>query len=379
MVGHRQLVTLLVESSSLFYGQFAETIASLECKASFWPDDTAQRRPWGNSKTSELLGNHFVEPFSISCTTCQARLRVRDASAIGQILACPKCGSMVMIQAPDSAGAAPVDTQPSEDILPGKPVVKVDSDGISDSDSSSSNPTPTSPTDPAVSEAATPSLPTGAPRPTRKFRFREDFEASDEAVRARSTTRAARPVPPPQRQAKNVAPPSEDQLPPAGPAVPPEATISPETARYPQWLILGAAAVLGIVLALIVVGIVASRAARNGIEQTPVVEAADEPESKSEDVVVSPNEPPVATTDGVDEKNSPALATNKAGDDEAVEPPVEADGDSLSDNEQPAMAADLGGTQSTELPSDTAQPEDVMAELPLHGVTEPETVPPVLS
>lgn len=41
-----------------------------------------------------------MEPFSISCTTCQAKLRVRDPSVIGQILTCPKCGSMVLIEAP---------------------------------------------------------------------------------------------------------------------------------------------------------------------------------------------------------------------------------------------------------------------------------------
>lgn len=45
-----------------------------------------------------------MEPFSISCTTCQAKLRVRDRSAIGQILTCPKCGSMVLIEAPAEQG-----------------------------------------------------------------------------------------------------------------------------------------------------------------------------------------------------------------------------------------------------------------------------------
>jgi len=39
--------------------------------------------------------------FSIHCTTCEARLSVRDASLVGQILACPKCGSMVQIMPPD--------------------------------------------------------------------------------------------------------------------------------------------------------------------------------------------------------------------------------------------------------------------------------------
>ncbi len=36
----------------------------------------------------------------ISCTTCRARLKVVDPSAVGQIIACPKCGSMVQVIAP---------------------------------------------------------------------------------------------------------------------------------------------------------------------------------------------------------------------------------------------------------------------------------------
>lgn len=38
--------------------------------------------------------------FSVECTTCKARLKVRSEKAIGQILACPKCNSMVMIAPP---------------------------------------------------------------------------------------------------------------------------------------------------------------------------------------------------------------------------------------------------------------------------------------
>lgn len=39
--------------------------------------------------------------FKISCDTCQTKLNVRQKSAIGQILACPKCGSMVQVIPPD--------------------------------------------------------------------------------------------------------------------------------------------------------------------------------------------------------------------------------------------------------------------------------------
>jgi hypothetical protein len=41
-----------------------------------------------------------VELFTIQCTTCRARLKVKDESAIGDILACPKCGSMVQVVPP---------------------------------------------------------------------------------------------------------------------------------------------------------------------------------------------------------------------------------------------------------------------------------------
>ncbi|MCA9123167.1 MAG: hypothetical protein H6822_00255 [Planctomycetaceae bacterium] len=54
-----------------------------------------------------------MEPFSIACTTCQARLRVRDESAIGQILTCPKCGSMVLVEPVASANPGSNDPEAS--------------------------------------------------------------------------------------------------------------------------------------------------------------------------------------------------------------------------------------------------------------------------
>jgi DNA-directed RNA polymerase subunit RPC12/RpoP len=45
-----------------------------------------------------------MDLFSITCTTCKSRLKVREEAAVGQILACPKCGGMVMVKAPPGAG-----------------------------------------------------------------------------------------------------------------------------------------------------------------------------------------------------------------------------------------------------------------------------------
>lgn len=52
--------------------------------------------------------------FSITCTTCQARLVVRSESAIGAILECPRCQSMVQVLPPQ--GWKP--TPPPQTLLP---------------------------------------------------------------------------------------------------------------------------------------------------------------------------------------------------------------------------------------------------------------------
>jgi hypothetical protein len=46
------------------------------------------------------VAGNTVELFQIRCETCRARLRVSDERVLGQIHACPKCGSMVHIMPP---------------------------------------------------------------------------------------------------------------------------------------------------------------------------------------------------------------------------------------------------------------------------------------
>ncbi|RMF99127.1 MAG: DUF1559 domain-containing protein, partial [Planctomycetota bacterium] len=59
------------------------------------------RHSRGNGKT-RIDGWHFMRRplFTITCTTCQAKLQVRDPSVIGAIVACPKCESMVQVTPP---------------------------------------------------------------------------------------------------------------------------------------------------------------------------------------------------------------------------------------------------------------------------------------
>jgi hypothetical protein len=56
-----------------------------------------------------------VEPFTIQCTTCQSKLRVRDAALLHQIVNCPKCSSMIQVELPGrlsvpAAGQSNVDS-----------------------------------------------------------------------------------------------------------------------------------------------------------------------------------------------------------------------------------------------------------------------------
>lgn len=41
-----------------------------------------------------------MEPFTIQCTTCQSRIRVKNPKMIGQLANCPKCSSMIMVAPP---------------------------------------------------------------------------------------------------------------------------------------------------------------------------------------------------------------------------------------------------------------------------------------
>ena len=58
-----------------------------------------------------------MELFTVPCITCRAKIKVRHVSAIGQILACPRCGGMVQIVAPEGwkppADAPPPKREPA--------------------------------------------------------------------------------------------------------------------------------------------------------------------------------------------------------------------------------------------------------------------------
>ena len=146
-----------------------------------------------------------MEPYTIVCTTCQAKLRVRKAAAAGQILACPKCGSMVLITPPP--------------------------DGSSSSTGSGSTP-----------EIRPVAAPTPPSKKTRKPRFREDFPAVDEAMGTPQAVDAKRSQ-------------ADDEVP--APSATPDQGVA--KAKLQQWLVLATAGLAGIALAVLVLTLLAGR------------------------------------------------------------------------------------------------------------------------
>ncbi|NOY42207.1 MAG: hypothetical protein GXP26_10265 [Planctomycetes bacterium] len=69
-----------------------------------------------------------MELFKITCVTCQAKLSVRNESLIGQIVACPRCDSMVQVERPVGTAAAmpppPVESAPAQPAPVPEPIVE---------------------------------------------------------------------------------------------------------------------------------------------------------------------------------------------------------------------------------------------------------------
>ncbi|MEQ8839261.1 MAG: hypothetical protein RID07_20820, partial [Lacipirellulaceae bacterium] len=69
--------------------------------------------------------------FKITCVTCTARLSVRNEAVIGQILACPKCGSMVQVTPPTPTEQAAKPTSVAEEVSTGESSVADSAESVS--------------------------------------------------------------------------------------------------------------------------------------------------------------------------------------------------------------------------------------------------------
>jgi len=290
--------------------------------------------------------------FSIGCETCGASLAVHNAEAIGNILACPKCEGMVMIQAPADWSAVPekIDSTSAESGASAlaeesttdlRPALQADTaTTVVAKSESNGSPTTFEPTDSTSADSAPPALPPqrsdmfSAQPPVRSKVFDHDAPTADaqkaidpeeikrdEEIAAAVT--AQPPVLPDDGTAEDIDSPETSQPTPAlssAPPAPPKPgeDWSPSTAPvWRQIALLVGAAIFGIGSAigifLLVIGGLSepppNDLANNEPKQVGTSEGLD-----SGDAPIDPAQPETDigeadTDDTTDDPNDPASET----------------------------------------------------------------------
>ncbi len=254
--------------------------------------------------------------FHTLCTTCQARLAVRDESAIGAILICPKCQSFVEVAPPpDWTPASP--TSPSAErpgpsssreppseapvAAPGRPEDSARTSQSAGTDNPARAEPGAPPNRPGASQDSTrrdtsqqsaPAVAESSGQPTATPALAdtvEDFPELERPVAERSerAQAAARVLPPPLPKSPPSDQPAEAgaaalaplgsataPLGGSGPLPPPSAWVSPAEALWRKWLILIMAPIVGLVLAGALVSMLLSGRQNPSPEEETVVKEA---------------------------------------------------------------------------------------------------------
>ena len=236
-----------------------------------------------------------MELFTITCTTCQQRLKVRDESLIGEIQICPKCSSMVLVEPPPGwqraqrgdRSDAPAEAAPPADPSP---------------DAQEAMTVPGSPA---------PAAPPCSPKPPPMVAPDRASGEADRSEIAAEPPPVAEPQGPPALPGDGALPreppPSSEPLPmPAAdipgapePVLPTDEWSSPGAQYRRQWLRLAGAALTGVLMAIGLFGFWVSRTAGPPPAQTvdsPQLAGAD---AEPQDIApargeASDPEPPVA-------------------------------------------------------------------------------------
>ena len=180
-----------------------------------------------------------MELFTITCTTCRQRLKVCDASTIGEIQICPKCGSMVLVEPPPGWSGPPAAEPPG----------------------AAPPPLDTLPQGAVTTHLEPVSTPRAVELPP------EPVNDSDAGVAADTAPPFVEPP---------LAPPLDGEASVAEPILPTEDWTSQAARQRQQWLLLGGAAVVGMALALGFVGFLASRAANQARDEAAGAVVASE-------------------------------------------------------------------------------------------------------
>lgn len=233
-----------------------------------------------------------MELFSVICTTCQSRLKVRDRAAIGQILACPKCQGMVLVQPP--AGW----TDPGESAT---------------EQATSSTPVPVSESSINIAAASTTAI------------------AASTFDDAAALFSPAEPAPPPATVSPPVetvadASPAAPHLSGAPTPVPLDDALapntdwtSPQTQRLKQWVLLGGALTTGAVV-LITAGVYAVSALTAPAAPPAIAQANNTPEPIEEQPASPIHDPDDKPAPPVEPEQPPPMTESEA--DPLPTPPV---------------------------------------------------------
>ncbi|MFV1965411.1 MAG: hypothetical protein ACC628_08310 [Pirellulaceae bacterium] len=263
------------------------------------------------------MENHNADSFSIACTTCQAQLRVRDRSVVGQILTCPKCGSMVLVEPPDGAGE--LNRRRSPPPLP----------------------TPTSEADvesPQHSQTHATNLSDTVDDPTR-------YGTIDAPPEDPATT----------DEMSEDLPDANDA--PEQPLLPTEAWTSESTLQWRRWLLIAVAGVLGVGLAVALLGWIVGRSRSeppSTVATDPHAETEKPPREQQSDNATEPQAPETVDSESDETVKPPPHETPPDAAPEDV--PADEPGGPVAPKSNPPQPPDTGGPDPAEKP---AAPEDV--------------------
>lgn len=278
---------------------------------------TPARRSGATGVGEHLARRQIVELFSIACTTCQQRLIVRDASTIGEIQICPKCGSMVLVEPPADWSGPPVVPPPS--------------------------PLPDDATD-VFAEPPPAETPAGA-----------ECRSADANVE------------PPPAQLPVSQPPA------AEPILPTDDWTSQAARRRQQWLLLGGAAVIGVALAFGLVGFLALRVANQSTaENTLDVEAPHPEHSEPASSPAKPAAPPEPAAETKPRAQPKPVAEPVTSPDKSKTKPVAA----VPSKDQPAALPGTPLDHTPEESRDESASEQPAAEQPSRAAKTSPSEPP---
>ena len=206
--------------------------------------------------------------WSISCTTCSTRLKVQNAGAVGQIHACPRCGSMVLIERQLLREDQPAGDPSGESALDSKQRWAMRSDS-----------TPSSATQNTFEEAV--QLVEGSRSPESKSEQRIDKEMAVPGASTATVNQAAAGSAAPRQTALE-----DGRMPEPSPLLPNSDWASPAEHAWRRWAWYAGAASVGVLVSVMVCLLATSLLSSNGEEQTLPQRA----ESASEDLSDIENE-----------------------------------------------------------------------------------------